>query len=117
VIGLMEGFFLFAYNFELFNGKFHNNFWFSISWGILPFMAGFVIHTNSITCLAILLSLIPFCLSYLEIKISRVYKEYRRKNKMTKKTSQYECVLKILSLGTIVITILLTIVIGAQVPL
>ena len=40
IIAVLEGFFLFAYNFEMVQGFFHNDFWFSISWGILPFMAG-----------------------------------------------------------------------------
>ena len=55
IIGIAEGFFLFAYNFELFKGRFHTDFWFSISWGVLPFFAGFVIQTNSISFLAIML--------------------------------------------------------------
>lgn len=60
IIAVLEGFFLFAYNFEMAQGFFHNDFWFSISWGILPFMAGFIIQTNSITISSLLLSLIPF---------------------------------------------------------
>ena len=35
-IGIAESFFLFAYNLELFNGRFHNNITFVLSWGILP---------------------------------------------------------------------------------
>jgi hypothetical protein len=48
VVAVIEGFFIFAYNFELFKGFFHNNFWFAVSWGILPVLAGFIIQTNSI---------------------------------------------------------------------
>ncbi|MEK0381464.1 MAG: hypothetical protein QQN48_00305, partial [Nitrosopumilus sp.] len=48
-IGIAETFFLFAYNLELFHGKFHNNTSFVISWGILPVLAGTAIQTNSIT--------------------------------------------------------------------
>lgn len=114
IIGLMEGFFLFAYNFELFNARFHNNFWFSISWGVLPFLAGFVLHTNSITYHAILLSMIPLSLSYVEIKISRVYKEGIRKNIRTKKIYICEFFLKVLTLGTILITIFLVGFFGNQ---
>ena len=107
LIGIAEGFFLFAYNFEMFRGVFHKNFWFSISWGMLPFLAGFVIQTNSITIKSILISLIPFLLSYLEISVSRLYKEDKRINTMTNKTCLYEIILKILSTGTISITIVL----------
>lgn len=115
MIGIAEGFFLFAYNFELFKGRFHNDFWFSISWGVLPFFAGYVIQTNSINLVAIIMSLIPFSLSYLEIKVSRIYKENKRNNSMSQETAKYELVLKILSTGTISLTILLLIIVGLKI--
>lgn len=114
IIGLAEGFFLFAYNFELFNGRFHTDFWFSISWGVLPFFAGYIIQTNTLNFLAILVSLIPFGLSYLEIKISRIYKINKRNNLMLNQTARYEFMLKILSIGTICLTIMLLFVIGLR---
>lgn len=104
IIGIIEGFFLFAYNFELFDGLFHNNFWFSVSWGMLPFLAGHIIQSNSISSNAILISLLPFFLSYSEIKISRVYKEYKRNNQNIRGALAYERLLKILTLGTISVT-------------
>ena len=106
-IGLIEGFFLFVYNFELFNGKFHKNYWFAFSWGMLPFLAGFVIQTSTITDISIILSLIPFMLSYIEIKISRLYKYNRRSNRNSKATYQYEIILKSLSIGIISLTLIL----------
>lgn len=115
LLGIAEGFFLFAYNFELFGGRFHNNFWFSISWGMLPFLAGFVIQTNFIHLLAISLSLIPFALSYMEIKISRIYKENKRNNILTEKTKSYENALKFLSLGSIILTIVLLVGFGLKI--
>ena len=39
-IGIAEGFFLFAYNLELFGGKFHNNWSTIIAWAILPSFCG-----------------------------------------------------------------------------
>ena len=42
---------LFAYNFEAFRVFFHTNFWFSLSWGALPLIAGFVMQTNHIETL------------------------------------------------------------------
>ena len=44
-IAILEGFFLFAYNYELWNGFFHNNIWFAISWGSLPLL-GRIYHAN-----------------------------------------------------------------------
>ncbi|MBA3978407.1 MAG: hypothetical protein H0X50_09495 [Nitrosopumilus sp.] len=104
IICILESFFLFAYNFEIFNGFFHNDYWFSISWGMLPFAAGFVIQTNSIFDSSLLFSFVPFVLSYLEIRLSRPYKAYKRKKINLEKTKFYEKCLKILSLGTISIT-------------
>lgn len=104
IIGVIEGFFLFAYNFELFNGFFHRNFWFAISWGLVPFLAGYVIQSNTISLEVLMISLIPFGLSYLEIKISRNYKEFKRLRIDSKKICLYENLLKLISLGTIIST-------------
>ena len=106
-IGIVEGFFLFAYNFELFKGIFHKNYWFALSWGMLPFIAGFVIQTNSVTPMCLLLSLIPFFLSYTEIRISRLYKHNKRNNTKSYETYQFEILLKLLSIGTISLTFIL----------
>jgi hypothetical protein len=104
IIGIIEGFFLFAYNFELFMGMFHKNYWFALSWGVLPFIAGFVMQTNTITLVSLFLSLIPFILSYIEIRISRLYKYNKRNNNKSLITYQYEVYLKLLSIGTIALT-------------
>jgi hypothetical protein len=39
IVAILEGFFVFVYNFELLKGFFHKNFWFSLSWGVLPVFA------------------------------------------------------------------------------
>jgi hypothetical protein len=111
IIAIIEGFFLFAYNFELFNGFFHNNFWFAVSWGSLPLLAGFVIQTNSISLLSLLSSIIAFLVAYSEIRISRKYKELKRgpQHIVDYNTKKLELYLKILSLTTISFAIILTI--------
>lgn len=111
IIAIMEGFFLFAYNFELFNGFFHNNFWFAVSWGSLPLLAGFVIQTNSISILSLFSSTIAFLIAYSEIRISRIYKELKRKpqDSVDYNIKKLELYLKILSLTTISFAIILTI--------
>lgn len=106
-IGIIEGFFLFAYNFELLNGMFHKNYWFGFSWGMMPFLAGFVIQTSTITAISMILSIIPFILSYIEIKISRLYKYNKRSAGNSKATYQYEIILKALSIGVISLTFIL----------
>lgn len=77
-IGIAEGFFLFAYNLELFNGRFHNNFFTVISWGILPVFAGSAIQTNSISLETILLSSVSGIITLVLITTSRRYKELLR---------------------------------------
>ncbi|MDF2736458.1 MAG: hypothetical protein K0S93_314 [Nitrososphaeraceae archaeon] len=111
IIAIIEGFFLFAYNFELFNGFFHNNFWFAVSWGSLPLLAGFVIQTNSISLLSLFSSIIAFLVAYSEIRISRIYKELKRRphHIVGYNIKKLELYLKILSLTTIVFAIILTI--------
>ncbi len=105
LIAISEGFFLFAYNFELFGGFFHDNFWFSISWGVIPLLAGFVMQTNSIAISSILLSFLTGCVSYVEIRLSREYKTLKRTNTHDVKQNKLEICLKAISLGTIAVTI------------
>lgn len=111
IIAIIEGFFLFAYNFELFNGLFHNNFWFAVSWGALPLLAGFVIQTNSISVLSLISSIMAFLVAYIEIRISRKYKELKRKPQdvVDCNVEKLERSLKVISLLTISFAVLLTV--------
>jgi hypothetical protein len=111
IIAIIEGFFLFAYNFELFNGLFHNNFWFAVSWGGLPLLAGFVIQTNSISVLSLISSIMAFLVAYIEIRISRKYKELKRKPQdvVDCNAENLERSLKVISLLTISFAVLLTV--------
>jgi hypothetical protein len=110
-IAIIEGFFLFAYNFELFNGLFHNNFWFAVSWGALPLLAGFVIQTNSISVLSLISSIMAFLVAYKEIRISRKYKELKRNPQgvVDCNAEKLERSLKVISLLTISFAVLLTV--------
>ncbi|HEX6671232.1 MAG TPA: hypothetical protein VF084_03295 [Nitrososphaeraceae archaeon] len=110
-IAIIEGFFLFAYNFELFNGLFHNNFWFAVSWGALPLLAGFVIQTNSISVLSLISSIMAFLVAYIEIRISRKYKELKRnpQDVVDCNAGKLERSLKVISLLTISFAVLLTV--------
>jgi hypothetical protein len=78
VIAALEGFFLFAYNFEFWGGRFHNNFWFAVSWGALPVAAGYVIQTNSFDLLPAAAATAAAVASYAEIRLSRPYKELKK---------------------------------------
>jgi hypothetical protein len=103
-IGIAEGFFLFAYNLELFGGRFHNNISVLISWAVLPIFAGSAIQTNSISIQAILLSILSSALTYLLITTSRKYKELK-KNGAPPTTKQKEYVLMGISFGVMSTTL------------
>jgi hypothetical protein len=100
VIAVLEGFFLFAYNFETFGGRFHNNFWFAVSWGTLPALAGYVMQTNSISAIVLAVSVATGFVSYLEIRMSRPYKELKKSGE-DEKAKRLENGLKAISISTI----------------
>jgi hypothetical protein len=77
-IAILEGFFLLAYNLEWFEGRFHTDGWFALSWGALPVLAGHVLQTNSISLAAVLVACAAVALSLVEITASRPYKRLRR---------------------------------------
>ncbi|TLY05064.1 MAG: hypothetical protein E6K92_02145 [Thaumarchaeota archaeon] len=107
IIAALEGFFLFAYNFEAFGGRFHSNFWFAISWGTLPALAGYVMQANSISIVALLVSGLTGLVSYAEIRMSRPYKRLRQSGDYPEHTKRLERGLKIISLVTIAFAITL----------
>jgi hypothetical protein len=106
IIAILEGFFLLAYNFELFRGKFHNNISFAFSWGSLPVLAGFMIQTNSIDFIAITASIGAGLVSYVEIRTSRPYKDLKRTGSDDLKARKLENRLKLLSTSTFIFAIL-----------
>lgn len=103
-IGVAELFCLFAYNLELFNGKFHNNLVFAISWGSLPVFAGSAIQTSFISVPELMIAGAGFVLSYFLILASKKYKKLRQYSDFVAIKKQ-ELILKITSLGVIVFTI------------
>ncbi|MHB8482696.1 MAG: hypothetical protein ACYDBV_08195 [Nitrospiria bacterium] len=108
-IALPEGFFLLAYNLEWFNGKFHTDLWFSLSWGMLPTLAGYILQTNSISFPIALLSFSMGLLSLVEIKASRPYKALKQgssslpEEKIREQISLFEGILKSITLGVILL--------------
>jgi len=100
-IGVIEVFFLFAYNLELFHGKFHNNASFVISWGILPVFAGAVIQSNTISVETIVFSTIAGFVSYILIITSRKYKVLKQQNARNEIFHQNELILKTTSIVVI----------------
>ena len=101
VIAALEGFFVFAYNFELFKGFLHNDLTFVFSWGALPVLGGYIMQTNGVGTFPFIVSVGAALISYMHIKISRPYKELRRKNVNEPRAKRLEVYLKLISLGSI----------------
>jgi hypothetical protein len=104
-IGILEGFFLFAYNLELFGGKFHNKASTVFSWGILPIFAGSAIQTNSISVETIIISCITAVITYALISTSKPYKILKQNSGDSNAIKKKEVFLKLLTLGVVVATI------------
>jgi hypothetical protein len=102
VIAIFEGFLLFAYNFEIWKGRFHTNLWFSVSWGALPVLAGYIIQTGGISSPAPIVAAVGAAVaSMAEIRISRPYKQLKKEGGSIGLVKELEQKLKILSLSTI----------------
>lgn len=104
-IGIAEGFFLFAYNLELFDGKFHNKLSTVISWGILPVFAGSAIQTNSLSLETMIISGITGLVTYILIKNTRPYKILKQNNGDVNLIRKKELILKMLFMGVVMGTI------------
>ena len=107
-VAVLEGFFVFAYNLEWFEGRFHTDAWFAFSWGFLPVIAGCLMQTNRISLEALVTAASMALFSVVEIKASRHYKVLRQKSAMLsdhEKTAleKYEAILKSISCGVILL--------------
>jgi len=77
-LGLVELFFLLAYNLELFSRRLHTDLWFSFSWGFLPVLVGFVVQTGTVSVPSLAGGLFGFFTAYVETNASRPYKALKR---------------------------------------
>lgn len=105
-IGIVEGFFLFAYNLELFGGKFHNKASTVFSWGVLPVFAGSAIQTNSISLEALIISAVSASITYCLIINSRQYKELKLSRADKSLYKKKEIFLKLLTFGVVLGTVI-----------
>lgn len=106
VIALLEGFFLFAYNLEWFEGRFHTDRWFAFSWGCLPVLAGYVIQTGTVSIPPLFVAGSMGLLSLVEINASRPYKALKRSGgpDSDPHLKRYEAILKSISFGVILLS-------------
>jgi hypothetical protein len=108
-LAVVEGFFVFAYNLEWWNGRFHTDGWFAVSWGALPVLAGYVMQANALSLAALIVAAAMAAFSVVEITASRAYKVIKRMPNRSQDddalVARYERILKSLSLGVIALGI------------
>jgi len=75
---LIEVFFALSYNLESFDKRFHNTTVFSISWGVIPFIAGYFINTLSISFGVFLGAIAIGLLTYVQRTLSIQARSVRR---------------------------------------
>jgi hypothetical protein len=78
VFVILETFFLFAYNLEWFNGRFHTEFWFAFSWAGLPFLTGYFIQTFALPFWTLIMAAALSCTAAVQIALSHWIKGHRR---------------------------------------
>ena len=77
---LLEIFFLFSYNTEAFDGRFHSDIWFAFSWAALPTLIGFFVNTLTMTLGSFLVAFAMAATAGIEINLSRWCKDFRRRS-------------------------------------
>jgi hypothetical protein len=73
------GFIVFAYNLELFGGRFHSPLWFALSWGAFPLLAGYVVVAERLSVVAVCAAGFAFVLSLAQQHLSTQVRAIRRR--------------------------------------
>lgn len=79
----LETFFLFAYNLDFFEGRFHSDLSFAFSWAALPVVISYYVNALTITLPAVLVALAMAATASIEINLSRWCKDFRRRSLIT----------------------------------
>jgi hypothetical protein len=77
---LVEIFFLFAYNIDAFNGRFHSDVAFAFSWAALPTLVSYYVNALTITAGALSVAFAMAATAGIEINLSRWCKELKRRS-------------------------------------
>jgi hypothetical protein len=72
-------FIVFAYNLELFGGALHSPFWFALSWGAFPVLAGYLVVAERLTVAAACAAGFAFMLSLAQQRLSTQVRAIRRR--------------------------------------
>ena len=76
----LEIFFLFAYNANYENGRFHSDVEFAFAWAFLPFLTSYYVHSLAMPVGVVLVGLALGATGMIQINLSRWCKNFRRKS-------------------------------------
>jgi hypothetical protein len=68
-----------AYNLELADGRFHNDFWFALAWGAFPAFTGYFVDALTVRPAGVLVTAACFLLSLAQRRLSTPVRELRRR--------------------------------------
>ncbi len=117
----LQTFFVWAYpNSKFLGGRFHNDFWFAVSFGFIPVMAGFYINALTFNAIFLPWAILAALIAGIEITLSRYVRALRKDFKDTpdnkaflkKYITKPELALKLLCLMTYVLALI--VVLGDQ---
>ncbi len=83
------GFIVFAYNLELFSGRFHSDLWFGLSWGAFPLLAGYLVTAERLDAEAVVAAAAATLLSLAQRALSTQVRTVRRKVRSVSGTIEY----------------------------
>ena len=72
-------FIVYAYNLELFDGRFHSHLWFALSWGAFPLLAGYLVTAERLSVEAVLAAGFAGFLSFAQRHLSTPVRMVRRR--------------------------------------
>jgi hypothetical protein len=75
---VLETFFALAYNLEMFHKKFHSTLIFALSWGSIPFLAGYYVNALTLTPAVLLVAIAVALLTFVQKTLSTQARLMRR---------------------------------------
>ena len=111
IVGIIEVFFIFSYNLELFHGMFHNNIWLGFATGSMPVIAGYMVQNGNSILIIALLFILGYSIVQIEIQASRPYRLLKRNEYINSRiiAAYYEKILKSIVIFPVTITAIIII--------
>lgn len=79
----LASFFIFAYNLELFGGRFHNAIWFGLSWGGVSTLGGYYVQATTLDISPILVSAMASLFSIGILELTHKFRPEELSKKLT----------------------------------